>query len=407
MIPKLYWLRERSIRLTLSLLLFYCPSSLSAIPLSLSIHAESAILMNAETGTILYEKKAHKLQYPASVTKVATAAYALKLAEGNLDTVITAEQDSVASITEEALKRSNYTLPAYWLIPGGTHIGIKRGEELALRDLLYGLMLASGNDAANVIAQHLGGSVPDFVSSMNAYLKEIGCKSTLFQNPHGLYHPKHQTTAYDVAIMMKEALTDPTFNKIISTVTYTRPKTNKQEASTLLQSNKMVRKGKFHYPKALGGKTGYLSIASHTLVVAASHEGRTLIAVLLKCKDREDIFKDAIKMFDTAFEQSKVQRTYLKAGPQKFVLVLDGASEPVKTYLKDDVSLEYYPAEEPQVKCLLVWTSTTPPIRRDQVVGELRLQTPDGKVLRTVSLLAHEDVSATWGWSLSHLFGCL
>jgi serine-type D-Ala-D-Ala carboxypeptidase (penicillin-binding protein 5/6) len=385
--------------------IFFFSGTLSAVPLSLNVHADSAILINADTGAVLFEKKAHVLLYPASTTKIATGMYALHVAGDKLDTIIEAEQEALASISEEKLRRSNYSFPSYWLIPGASHIGIKKGEKLSLRDLLYGLLVSSGGDAANVIAQHIGGTIPDFMVAVNAYLKEIGCQNTTFNNPHGLHHPKHQTTAYDLALMMREALKNQTFCEIIATVKYTRPKTEKQESTVLLQTNKLMRKGKFYYPKAIGGKTGYMSASSHTLVVAARDGDRTLIAVLLKSKEREDTFKDAIMMFEAAFNQPKVHKQLFKSGPQSFTLELAGASKPITTYIQDNVNLEFYPAEEPKLKCFLYWTAATPPISKGQAVGELRLQTPEGKVERTIPLLASEEVPATWMWSLKHLFG--
>lgn len=378
---------------------------LCADTLSLSVKAESAILINADTGAILYEKNAHVLQYPASTTKIATAMYALKIGGDKLDTVMAADQDSIASITEEKRKRSNYTVPSYWLVPGASHMGIKKGEKLTLKDLIYGLMVVSADDAANVMAQHLSGTVPNFMDGMNAYLKEIGCKNTTFYNPHGLFHPKHQTTAFDLAIMMREAIKNPTFCEIIATQRYMRPKTEKQEATVLVQTNKLMRKGKFYYAKCIGGKTGYISAAQHTLVVAARHDNRTLIAVLLKSKDREDIFIDAIKMFDAAFNQPKVQRTLFQTGHQEFTLNIPGGSKTVTTSIAEAVTLDYYPAEEPQLKCMLYWKTLKLPVKAGDAVGELRLQSSDGKTVRTIPLLAEEDVSATWLWTLKHPFG--
>lgn len=374
-------------------------------PLSLNVKAESAILINADTGAVLFEKNAQTLRYPASTTKVATALYALKQIGDKLDTIVTADQESLVSISEEARRRSNFTVPSYWLVPGASHIGIKKGEQLSLRVLLYGLLLASGDDASNVIAQHIGKTIPDFVASMNAYMKEIGCQNTTFYNPHGLFHPKQQTTASDMALIMREALKSPIFREIIATVRYQRPKTNKQEATTFLQTNKLMRKGKLYYPKAIGGKTGYISFAKHCLVAAAKDGDRTLIAVLLKSKDREDVFLDATALFEAAFNQPKVKRTLLKAGPQKFVHNIPGAATPLATYTKNDISIEYYPAEEPKVKCLLYWDVDMPTVVKGQRVGELRLQTVDGKVLQVVPLLAQEDISPTWTWSMRHLFG--
>ncbi len=123
-------------------------------------------------------------------------------------------------------------------------MGLKKGEVMSLRHLLYGAMLVSANDAANVIAKYVGGSVSEFMDELNGYLHSLGAEDTHFMNPHGLFHPEHQTTASDMALIASEAMRDPMFRKIVSTVHHTRPKTNKQEPTTMLQSNKLLKKGK-------------------------------------------------------------------------------------------------------------------------------------------------------------------
>lgn len=377
-------------------LVVYTPGLFSS-PLTVSIQAESAILMNADTGAILYEKEPHASHDPASITKVATAAYALRVAKERLNELFVADQEAIASVTEEARKKANYSLPAYWLVPGGSHIGIKKGEELSLRDLLFGLLVSSGNDAANVIAQNVGETIPQFMEQLNEYLSELGCQATTFCNPHGLYHPDHKTTAYDMALIMKEALKDDTFREVIASTSFKRPKTNKQESATLAQTNRLIRKGKHYYAKAIGGKTGYLSVAGNTLVAAAKHEDRILIAVLLQSKDREVMFRDAVTMFEAAFQETKVQRTVIDSGPQSFALDLEGAEKPIGTYTRETVLLTYYPAEEPNIRCFLTWKAVPLPIMKDQEVGELSLQTEAGEPIQTVSLFASEEVKETWG----------
>lgn len=333
----------------------FAASELFAAPLSVSVHAESAILINADTGAILFEKNPHDLHFPASITKIATAIYALKMKGDHLDDVIAAEQESIGSVSPEVKRRSNYTLPSHWIEQDGSHIGIKKGEELSFRDLLYGMMVASGDDAANVIAQYVGGTIPNFMTQLNAYLKEIGCQKTVLHNPHGLHHPLQQTTAFEMAQLTREAMKNPLFRQIVSTVRYTRPKTNKQQPTTLVQTNLLLRNGRYHYPKAIGVKTGYMSHAQHTFVGAAKNGDRTLIVVFLKVKDRGNMFLDSAILFEAAFNQQKVERILLKAGAQKFAFEQSGLQQPVKSYLKDDFTISYYPAEEPKVKCLLFW----------------------------------------------------
>lgn len=382
------------IRLLIALLLSTC--ALQAAPLQLELASEGAILINAKTGAILFEKNSRKQFYPASTTKMATAWWALKMNKERLDEVITASQEAVASVSEEAIRRSNFTLPSWWIEQGSSHVGIKRGEELTLRDLLHGLMLRSGNDAANVIAQYVGGSIPNFLDDLNDAMEAIGMESTHFKNPHGLHHPRHLTTPYDLSLLARDALHDEAFREVVSAVTYTRPKTNKSDATTWVSSNQLLRKGKFYYPKAIGGKTGYHSLAKHNFIAAAEHNGRVLIAVLMKAPSRETIFKESKRLFEAAFNQPRVQKTLLEKGSQKFVLHVPGASKAIRTWAEDEVKIHYYPAEAPKLRCLLCWEELQPPIARGQQVGELRYTTPDGHVLKYVPLYAVEDVSMGW-----------
>jgi D-alanyl-D-alanine carboxypeptidase (penicillin-binding protein 5/6) len=374
--------------------------SVAAEPLKFEIKGEAAILMNAQSGDILFEYRAFDPHFPASTTKIATALYALKIGKEKLDLPIVAEQDCLVSITQEAKRKSNYTLPAHWLEPDGTHIGLKKGEILSLHALLQGMLIASGNDAANVIAQYLGPTIPTFIEGMNAYLKEIGCKNTHFCNVHGLHDPQHQSTAYDLALMTQEALKHPLFCEIVAQPRFLRPKTNKQGAITLLQTNRLLRPGKFYYSKAIGVKTGYHAKAKKNLVGAARADGRVLIVVLLGYQDRNAIFEDAIQLFETAFNQPKIQRVLLQAGTQAFKIDLPKANAPVQTYLAKPLILEYYPAEDPQVKCLLYWRQPLSlPILKDQPVGDLRVVSAKGQLLQEMPLLAAQEVRLIWPYN--------
>lgn len=384
-------------RMVLLVLLICCDASAEQI--KFNCRGQAAILMNADTGTILYEQDAYTLYYPASTTKVATALYALTQAGDKLTAEITAEQDSLASITQDAKRKSNYTVPTYWLEPDGMHIGIKKGEILTLRSLLEGMLIPSGNDAANVVAQAVGPSIPEFMEGLNAYLKSIGCEQTHFLNPHGLHDPSHQSTAYDLALIAAEALKNPVFCEIVAKTRYVRPKTNLQAGTTLLQTNRLLRPGKHHYAKAIGIKTGYHAKAKSTFISASRSDDRTLIAVLLGYKERPEMFEDAIALFDKAFNQPKVQRRYLKAGPQTFSLDIPHGSRPLQTYLAESLTLDFYPAEDPQAKCLLLWDAPVLPVAKDHKVGELQLVSLAGDVLKTAPLLASETVQLAWPYS--------
>lgn len=381
---------------------FFLVISLFAEPLHLNVKAEAAILMNADTGVVLYEKNSKKLYSPASTTKVATALYALKLKRDQLKTLVEAQQDDLATVAEDEKRKSNYTMPPYWLVKDGTHIGLKKGEKMTFLDLLYGMMLSSGNDASNVIARFAGGTIPRFMSGLNAYLKEIHCKNTTFYNPHGLFHPKHQSTAYDMALITREALKEPIFCNVVATVTYPRPVTNIQQTGTFVQHNKLLKKGQYYYPKAIGVKTGYHSKAEHTLIAAAKQDDRVLIAVLLKTKDRGEMFSDAIKIFEEAFQQKKVTKVLLPAGPQNFTMQSEGMQTPLQTVIRDDLKISYYPAEEPTYKSYLHWNQLTPPITQGQEVGEIRvIMNENGALLSRAQLYAQEPVPETWKFWIS------
>ena len=275
--------------------------------------SEVAILINADTGAVLYEKNSKLSCYPASITKVATAVYASYLLK-NWEEMVEVPSEAIGSITYEGKKRSNYKKPAYSIEVGSTHIGLKKGENLLFSNLMGAMITASANDAANVIAYHLGGGdIDSFVSGMNKYLKEeLGCKKTTFRNPHGLFIPDHQTTAKDMAIIARAFLKDNRLKELGSTYSLSIDKTNKQEVRNLISKNKLLSKGSFFYSKAIGIKTGYTSDARHTLVAAAEDKGRCLIAVLMKCEEKEDLFKDAKEIFEAAFSEEKSSQLLFK-----------------------------------------------------------------------------------------------
>lgn len=364
-------------------------SSVFGEPLNLSISAKAAILMNADNGAILFEKNMHQPMFPASITKIATALFVLKHQPHHVDHTTIVQREALISVSAKKKQSATYAFPPYWLEPDGTNIGLKEGEVVLIGDLLYGMMLASGNDAANVIAEHVGGSIPTFIEQLNLYVKKLGCRNTEFYNPHGLFHPQQQTTAYDMALIAREALKDPMFCQIVSTKQY-RCSTR---SSSFIQSNKLLKKGAYYYPDAIGIKTGYLSASKHNLVAAARRNGRTLIAVFLKTQIRNDMFADAIKLFEAAFNEKKVERVFFKAGPQPYQLSLSGQEGVVRTVLAENLSLSFFPSEEPTVKCFVRWHKVKVPILKDQKVGDLFIATKDGHhVLAKGALLAATEL---------------
>jgi D-alanyl-D-alanine carboxypeptidase (penicillin-binding protein 5/6) len=373
-------------------LFFFFISSISflyAKPLQVEVSARSAILMNAETGAILFEKQAHLPAYPASTTKIGTALFVLDEKEADL-------RQSVL-ISEEALRmKSSLSTSSrpYWLEVDGTMMGLRKGEVLSLEALLHGMMMVSGNDAANAIAESQSGSIPEFMQEMNGYLNRLGCKKTVYLNPHGLHHPEHVTTAYDLALMMKRGLAIPKFRELISKISYFRPKSNKSSKEEIITFNQLMKPGKYHYPKSIGGKTGYHSQSMATLTAAAHHQGRTLIVVVLGCS-KISRYEDAKRLFEAAFQEELVHVPLLTAS-QLFSQQIEGAETRLMAQLQEPLSVSYFLSEEPLCRAFVHWGELTLPIRKGQIVGEVRVVDQTGLVLAKAPLLSQIEINGTW-----------
>jgi len=365
--------------------------TLAAKPLEVEVKAASAVLMNADTGAVLYEKHPYAPVYPASTTKIATALFILAEKQPELDRMMRVSGESLKM--KPLNKEGNY--PPHWWYTDGTRMGLREGEILSVESLLYGLMLVSGNDAANVMAEGFSGSVAGFVEEMNEYLKKIGCRATRFMNPHGCHHPEHVTTAYDLCWIAKEALKIPKFREIVSSLAYAKPKTNLQRPVELKQSNPLLKPGgKFYYPKAIGIKTGFHLDAQNTLVAAAEHEGRTLIAAVMGTPQSSERYRDAIRLFETAFAETKEIRRLF--GPENlFSLEIAGAKNGLTASLTHDLFLSFFPAEEPICRAFVHWETLRLPVRKGQLVGEVRIVNEKGELLSKGDLIAKNEVKGT------------
>lgn len=389
----------------LFLLFFVQGSLLSSKELQVSsLHSLSAILINARTGKVLYAKNPDRKLYPASITKVATALYVLQKHSEDQKTQITAPGEALVAISTLKKKNSHYSLPSYWLEFDSSHIGLKPGEKMGLEDLLGGLLIPSGNDAANVLALYSSGSIVQFMEELNAYLKSLGCQETFFLNPHGLHHPKHLTTARDMSLIAKEAMKYPLFREIVRRDYYKRPKTNKQEEAFLSQTNRLLKEGSLFYPEAVGVKTGYTQSALNTLIAAAEKDNRLLIAVLMYSKDRDDKFKDAIHLFEKAFSEKRQRKILMKAGKQDFYKVLKQTGEALHPCLSQAVEMEYYPSEEEEIKPIIRWLKTAYPIYRGQKVAEVRFVRPDQTIYKKVDLYSDKEYQISTLGFLYHLW---
>ena len=377
--------------------LFYPFQSVSSQQLKVEVSAKSAILINADTGAVLYEKNAHQPLFPASITKMITALYVLEKlgADVDLNQPVVASTEAVTMISPQIRRANINKYPPYRLEFGGSHMGIKPKEVLPFYSLLYGLMLSSGNDAANVLAEYIAGDITQFMQGMNLYVKSKGCTHTHLFNPHGLPHPEHVTSAYDMALLAKEVVRHPLLSQIVKSRVSKRPATNMQPESLLHQHNALVKPGaKFYYPKATGIKTGYHKESGYTLVASAQDQNRTLIAVLLGCQQLEERYRDATALFEAAFQEKKIARTLFTKEFDVFSSQIPGGKSTLKAGLVDDLVVTYYNSEEQLFHSQVHWDKVSLPIRKADQVGKICINA-GGKLCATHALFALNDVEPT------------
>ena len=244
---------------------------------NIGVSAQAAVLMEQSTGRILYGKNEHEPMRIASITKIMTAILAIE--SGRLNETVT--------VSDQAFGTE------------GSSLYLQAGEKVRLEDLVYGLMMRSGNDAAVAIAEHVGGSLDGFVLLMNQKAEEIGMDHTLFENPHGLDdHENHRSSAYDMALLTQYAMMNDTFKTISGTSDY---RTKEGQIRVFHNKNKLLTQ---LYKYSTGGKTGYTKLAHRTLVSTASKNDLDLIAVTL---DASSDWDDHMNLFNWAFDQVKLQ----------------------------------------------------------------------------------------------------
>ena len=254
-------------------------------PLGPAIGAEAAILMDANTGAILYEKNIHEKLYPASITKLLSTYIAVQ--ECELDEMVTFSEEAVHSIN-------------WW---EDANMGVYAGSSLTLEEVLYGILVGSANEAAYAIAEHISGNLNDFSTLMNKTAKELGCKNSNFITPNGIHDENHYTTAYDMALIAKAFFADETLTKISATTRFDVPVTETQTREGLILTAKsQLHPGKpYAYSPLVGTKTGYTDQARQTLVSCAEKNGLKLICVILK-EETPAQFTDTIELFNYGFD---------------------------------------------------------------------------------------------------------
>lgn len=324
------------------------------------VEAVAAIAIETSSGRVLFEKNAYSKRPMASTTKIMTAIVAIE--NGNLQDVVTVSKRAAM----------------IW----GSEINLKAGEKFRLNELLYGLLLNSGNDAAIAIAEHVGGSVESFCEMMNDKAIKLGAHNTNFKSPHGLDMPDHYTTAYDLALITKYALTNRTFSSIVATKSASIPGKN------LYNTNEMLGV----YPGANGVKTGYTGQAGRCLVTSASKNGMKVISVVLNSPTRTKRAQSSKNILDYAFENYRMH-VLLEAGQYDRLLQ-------AKKGLKSDVLVGtegeiVFPLREDELTGLK--TSVNMPERLEapvllgSLIGNVNYEL-NGRIIASAEFRAKEEV---------------
>lgn len=342
------------------------------------------------TGKILYEKNAREKRYPASTTKIMTAILALE--HRSLTDTATVSYNAIS------------TVPA-----GYSHANLQLDEVLTMEQLLNVLLIPSANDAANVIAEDIAGSVESFASMMNTKAREIGCENTNFVNPNGVHNENHYSTAYDMALIGRYAMKNDTFRKLVSTVRYTLPTTNKydKENRSFVNTNRLINeKSGQYYKYSTGIKTGYTDAAGNCIVASAKKDNMELICVIMGAASDATTdtnkFDDCISLFNYGFGNYKYD-TLCKANEVFKVVSPRNASKDTKS-----LNVLY----ETDINALLdantISTDLSPevnlddslkaPITKGSVIGSVSY-TIDG-INYTTNLIAGQDILANSTFSI-------
>ena len=352
-------MKKTIIKTTVFLLLacFFCINC-KAIDTS----AQSAVVIDGDKGIAVYEKDAHTRRGMASTTKIMTAIVAIE----------SCPLDKIIKINDAAVGVE------------GSSIYLKRGEKLTMKELLYALLLQSANDAAAAIAYEVGGSIEGFAQMMNDKSDELGLKDTHFTNPHGLYDEDHYTTAYELALITKHALNDPTFREIVSTKKTIIPLNNGEGSRVLVNHNKMLNT----YTGAIGVKTGFTKKTGRCLVSAAENDGTTVIAVTLNAPSD---WSDHTKMLDLGFENVKTVRLASKDQYNCKVAVVGGNCEYITVTNKGELKYTCLTKDLNVTSEIIMDHFLFAPIKKNEVVGHVVFYN-SGEEIGRVELVSQDSI---------------
>lgn len=371
----------------LFLIIFTFSNTSFAENTDITTYSPKVLVMETSTGKVIYEKDGYTKAYPASTTKIMTAILTLEHCK----------LTDIATVSHEAI----FTVPV-----GYSHAYLQEGEELTIEQLLHVLLIPSANDAANVLAEHIAGSISSFTTMMNTKALELGCTGTNFVNTNGIHNTNHYSTAYDLALMGKYAMQNETFRKIVSTTKYTLPATNKYPEATRFfkQTNALIvpddrdRVDNYYYPYTTGIKTGYTDPAGNCIVASAKKDDVEYIVVILGAQNTENglsaRYLDCKKLFDYAFDNYKTYTINEKNSVLKQVKVSNASlstknldlivQDEIKLVLKKNTNIsDITPTVE-------ISSDLVAPIPANSIIGTITYNI-DGNTY-TSNLLASKDV---------------
>lgn len=354
------------------------------------IKGDSAILIDAKTGDVLFEKDADTKRYPASTTKIMTCLVALESGK-SLD----------GDVTVGSLPKADFT-------DGAENISLKTGEVIKFEDLLAGMMIPSGNDAADAVAMYVGGSIDDFVDMMNQEAQKLGMTGTHYDDTNGLVDDSnHYTTTRDMSTLARAAVKYPEFVKLVSDSTYTMGTTNKTDKERKwTTTNYLLLNNQYGYKFATGIKTGFTSMAENSFVASAKQGDVSLISVVMHDEPRTNLWTDSVTMFEYGFQNYDTLDLQQLFSDQTFsVDVKDAAStDPNQgklnlimkpksaAYITDRISvIQGLKTDPSQFQKQQTITKDTAPIQQDEAVGTVTYYYQGNPVL-TCDLLAERDV---------------
>ncbi len=347
----------------------------------LNLYSESCILIEANTGTILYGKNENQKMFPASTTKILTAIIAIE--KCNLDDAVIVQKSAISSI------------PA-----GYSSAYLSEGEQVTVRDLLQVFLIHSANEAGYVLAEHISGSVSNFADLMNSKSKEIGCTNSNFVNPSGIHNENHYTTAEDLAKIASYCMKNKTFRSIVSMKKCTIAPTNKSDSRTYKNTNDLINpSSKYYTPECIGIKTGYTSEAKNCLVAGFTKNGLNLISIVLGSPTIQGISStrcvDSITLCKYGYSNYEMKKFATKGETISSIDIKNGSKETrtLDLILENDVKLLSKADSSESNLNISLKENLHAPIKANDIVGTATYTSCGTKV--TVNLLASHDVKET------------